>query len=355
MKDWRKTLVRPSTPILEAMQIIDTSALRIALVTDEASRLVGVVTDGDIRRGILGGVGLEKPVEIIMNRDFTVANLKMKKEAIIALMKKNDLLQIPVVDENDHVAGMNILMDMIDLQEPDNWIVLMAGGLGHRLRPLTNDCPKPLLKLGNKPILEIILENLVGYGFKKYFISVNYKAEMIKGHFRDGTQWGADIVYLHEEKAMGTAGALGLLPDRPTEPIIVMNADLLTKVNLRQLLDFHRAGKAVATMCVRDYHFQVPFGVVNIERHRLTGIDEKPIHRFFVNAGIYVLSPAALDYVPKDSCYDMTKLFEDIVADGRETAVFPLREYWLDIGRMDDYERANFEYGENFTNNKEVE
>lgn len=354
MKDWKKTLINPATPIIEAMRIIDTSALRIALVTDETSRLVGVVTDGDIRRGILNGVSLEKPVRMIMYRDFTAATLKMQKEAIIALMKKNDLLQIPVVDENGYVVGLNILVDMINLPQPDNWIVLMAGGLGHRLRPLTNDCPKPLLKLGNKPILEIILENLIEYGFKKYFISVNYKAEMIESHFRDGKQWGVEVIYLREKKAMGTAGALGLLPDRPTEPIIVMNADLLTKVNLRQLLDFHRTGKAVATMCVRDYHFQVPFGVVNIDQHRLTGIDEKPIHRFFVNAGIYVLSPAALDYVPRDSSYDMTKLFEDIVADGSETSVFPLREYWLDIGQMDDYERANYEYCEKFTNNKEA-
>jgi dTDP-glucose pyrophosphorylase/predicted transcriptional regulator len=354
MKDWKKTLISPTTPILEAMRIIDTSALQIALVTDENSKLIGVVTDGDIRRGLLNGVGLEEHVQQIMHREFTTANLKMPKEEIIALMKKKNLLQMPIVDDYGCVVDLKILVDMINFPQPDNWIVLMAGGLGSRLKPLTDDCPKPLLRLGNKPILEIILRYLIESGFKKYFISVNYKAEMIEKYFGDGARWGIEITYLREKRAMGTAGALGLLPDCPTAPLIVMNADLLTKVNIHQLLDFHSAHKATATMCVRDYHFQVPFGVVKIDQHRLISVDEKPIHRFFVNAGIYVLSPSALGYVPRDMSYDMTKLFEDLIAEGHETAVFPLREYWLDIGRLDDYERANHEYYENISNIKDV-
>lgn len=353
MKDWKKTLISPATPILEAMHIIDTSALQIALVTGEDSKLIGVVTDGDIRRGLLRGVGLEEPVQQIMHGEFTAANLKMAKEDVIALMKKKDLLQIPIVDDYGCVVDLKILVDMVNSPQRDNWIVLMAGGLGSRLKPLTDDCPKPLLRLGNKPILEIILENLSEYGFKKYFISVNYKAEMIEKYFGDGARWGIEITYLREKRAMGTAGALGLLPDCPRAPLIVMNADLLTKVNIHQFLDFHYAHKATATMCVRDYHFQVPFGVVNIDQHRLISVDEKPIHRFFVNAGIYALSPSALDYVPRNMPYDMTTLFEDLITGGHETVVFPLREYWLDIGRLDDYERASHEYYTIISNIKE--
>lgn len=344
MKNWKDTIVKPSTPILEAMRVIDNSALRIALVTDENLRLVGVVTDGDIRRGILNGVGLERAVEGIMYRSFAVADQSMSKEETIALMQNMELLQLPVVDQEGRVVDLKVLTEMIKLQKADNWIVLMAGGLGNRLRPLTDNCPKPLLMLGNKPILEIILDNLIEGGFKKFFISVNYKAEMIEQHFGDGNRWGAEIIYLREKRAMGTAGALGLLPDKPVEPLIVMNADLLTNVNIHHFLDFHHAQKALATMCVRDYQFQVPFGVVNIDQHRLVSIDEKPIHRFFVNAGIYALSPVALDYVPGGVPYDMTRLFEDITAHGHETAVFPIREDWLDIGRPDDYAKAHDRY-----------
>jgi len=345
MKDWKKALISSTQPILEAMRIIDTSALQIALVIDESERLIGVVTDGDVRRGILDGVGLEQPVSRIMYRHYTSAGKAESQEELIEIMKTKQLLQIPIVDESGHVIDLKLLVDLIDIPKIDNWVVIMAGGLGSRLKPLTDDCPKPLLLLNEKPILEIILENLIGHGFKTFFISVNYKADMIEKHFGDGAKWGIRIEYLREKKAMGTAGALGLLPSPPTSPMIVMNADLLTKVNFRQLLDFHNAHESFATMCVRDYHFQVPFGVVNIDQYRLQGIDEKPVHRFLVNAGIYVLSPETLTMIPEGKSYNMTELFQDLIKMGdRQTIAFPIREYWLDIGRFDDYEKANAEY-----------
>jgi NDP-sugar pyrophosphorylase family protein len=224
----------------------------------------------------------------------------------------------------------------------------MAGGLGKRLGSLTQSCPKPLLKIGGTPILEIIVNRLAEQGFRKLFISVNYRGEMIEDHFGDGARWTADIQYLREPERLGTAGALSLLPERPPQPFVVMNGDLLTKLNLKHLLDFHREHRAKATMCVREYQFQVPFGVVQADEHRLLGIDEKPTHRFLVNAGIYALDPDVLDLVPKNQMFDMPHLFEKLVATGHETMAFPIREYWMDIGRMDDLEQAASEYCEIF-------
>lgn len=350
MKDWKKTLITPSQPILDAMRIIDTGALQIALVVDEQLKLLGVVTDGDIRRGILRGESLDAPVSKIMFRDFTYASSEATEADVILLMKTKELLQIPVLDHDGRVVNLRMLVELVNLPQPDNWVVLMAGGLGNRLKPLTDDCPKPLLKVNEKPILEIIIENLRKQGFNKFIISVNYKAEMIENHFQNGSQWAVTIDYLKEKDAMGTAGALSLLSERPSLPLLVMNADLLTNINFRQLLDFHRAHGVEATMCVRDYRFQIPYGVVNLDHYRIRGVDEKPIHNFFVNAGIYVLSPAALDFIPRAAFYDMTNLFQDIIAAGRATAAFPVREYWLDIGRFDDFEKANNEFQGTFEN-----
>lgn len=346
MKDWKNTIVSPDTFILEAMRIIDTSALQISLVVDAEQRLVGVVTDGDIRRGILKGVLLDQPVHLIMNRQFTAVPLGTSQAEIFNLMKLNDLRQIPVVDDHGRVVDLKILADLIQPMPKDNWVVLMAGGLGSRMRPLTDNCPKPLLTINNKPILEIILDNFIEYGFHKFFIAVNYKSEMIEANFGDGRRWGVTIEYLREKKPMGTAGALGLLPEPPKLPLIVMNGDLLTKINFQHLLDFHQAHKAKAVMCVREYNFQVPYGVITIDQHRLKSIDEKPVQRFFVNAGIYVLEPETLAFVPHHTYYDMPKLFEDLISKGCATIVFPIHEYWMDIGRMDDFKRANIDYFE---------
>jgi dTDP-glucose pyrophosphorylase len=348
MKDWRKTLISPSTSILEAIRIIDVGALQIALVVDEHRRLLGILTDGDIRRAILNGMSMENPVHLIMYRDFTTVNILASREEIIALMKKNDLKQMPIVDENGAIVDLRVIIDLIDEPKKDNWVVIMAGGVGARLRPLTDDLPKPLLEVGGKPILETILENFVSFGFRSFFISVNYKSEMIENFCGDGCKWGIEIQYLRENKKMGTAGALSLLPTKPGKPLIIINADVLTNVNIQQLLDFHVEHKAAATMCVQDYHFEVPYGVININQHRIMGLDEKPVHRFFVNAGIYVLDPAVLDVIPTQESFDMTELFTRLIEQGFETVAFPIREYWMDIGRVEDYKKAKGEYLENF-------
>ncbi len=348
MKDWKKTLVKTETKIIHAMEIIDQSSLQIALVIGDGDRLVGLVTDGDIRRGLLRGVALDEPVEKIMKKDYTTAGIEVSKEVILQQMKQKELRHIPVVDAWGHIVDLKILDDLIEMSPKDNFIILMAGGQGSRLKPLTMDCPKPLLKVGSKPLMETIIENFIEYGFHKFFISVNYKAEMIEEYFQDGSRWGVSIRYIHEDIQMGTAGSLALLPEIPEIPVIIMNADLLTKVNFQHLLDFHQSHKAKATMCIRDYHFQCPYGVIKTEHYRLTRIEEKPTHSFFVNAGIYVLEPDMLELIPKDMKTDMTEFFEKAIELGYETVAFPIREYWMDIGMVDDFERANGEYSEIF-------
>jgi len=347
-RDWKKTIINPATPILEAMRIIDESTMQISLVVDAEERLVGVITDGDIRRGIIKGISLDQPVGLIMKQQFTSLRPDASQGEILNLMKLNELRQIPIVDDRGRVVDLKILGDLIKPVPRDNWVVLMAGGLGTRLRPFTDACPKPLLKVGNKPLLKTILDNFRAYDFHKFYISVNYKAEMIEDYLGDGSRWGITIDYLREGERLGTAGALGLLPEKPTQAVIVMNGDVLSNVNLQHLLDFHQSHEAKATMCVWDYHVKVPYGVIKTDQHRLIGIDEKPIQRFFVNAGIYVLEPEVLDFIPKNTPWDMPDLFALLIDKGYETAAFPIREYWMDIGRVDDFIQANGEYHEVF-------
>ncbi len=348
MKDWRNILVSPETLIVEALNILGRGALQIVLVVDPDQRLLGTVTDGDVRSGILGGVSLQETVRRIMCPNPTTAGLEDDAETILGIMRRRDILHLPLLDEEGRVIGLHSLKDFLTPLEHPNLVVLMAGGLGSRLMPLTEDCPKPLLCVGGKPILQIILESFVRSGFRRFAISVNYKAEMVERHFGDGSAWGARIEYLHEPTRLGTAGALALLPQRPAEPFLVMNGDLLTKLNFANLLSFHTQHHAQATMCVRQYDLQIPYGVVRTEGHKLLGVDEKPVHRFFVNAGIYAFDSAVLDHVPQGRFFDMTELFDALVKRGLATAAFPLREYWLDIGQMQDYQRASGDYAKHF-------
>ncbi|MEX2459818.1 MAG: nucleotidyltransferase family protein [Paenibacillaceae bacterium] len=348
MRHWKKIVISADTNIFSSLEIIDQGALQIALVVDENYKLLGTITDGDIRRGILKGVSLQSPVSLIMKSEPIIAHVNDSKETILAKMKLKRLHHIPVLDDEGHIVKVELLDELIQSRKRPNWVVLMAGGLGSRLSPMTDETPKPLLKVGTKPILETILDNFIDYGFYRFYLSVNYKADMIKAYFGDGSKWGVEIKYVHEEVRLGTAGALSLIEESPTDPLIVMNGDLLTKVNFQQLLDFHIETNAKATMCVRDYEYQVPYGVVMVDNHRLINIVEKPKQQFFVNGGIYVINPEILDYVPKREFFDMPSLFEVMMNKKIETVVFPIHEYWIDIGRMDDFNRANVEYKERF-------
>jgi dTDP-glucose pyrophosphorylase len=246
------------------------------------------------------------------------------------------------------VVGMEVAQSFFIPPQHDNLVILMAGGLGQRLKPLTENCPKPLLKVGGKVLLETILENFISEGFNKFYISVNYRAQMIMDYFGDGSRWGVSIQYLQEDKPLGTAGALALLPAKPREPFMVMNADILTKINMAKLLEFHKEKQGIATICVKEHHKEIPYGIVAFEENHLQHIEEKPVQRFFINAGIYVLNPEVLDYIPLQSFFDIPDLIKKLLEEGKVIKVFPIREYWIDIGRLDEYERANHEFNEVF-------
>lgn len=347
MTKWQQILVKPNDTILETMKVIDVSSLQFAVVVDDRQRLLGTVTDGDIRRGILRGEGLDVPISVIMNENPITAKNGQSCYGYKQLMEKKKLKQLPIVDDDNKIIDI-VFADKVEILSNKNIVVLMLGGLGTRLRPLTNDIPKPMLKIGNKPIVETIVESFKQYGYTHFIFSVNYKKEVIQNYFQNGEAFGVTIDYIEEQQRMGTAGALSLLKNRPTEPFFVMNGDLLTQVNFEQLMQFHIEHEAVATMCVREYEYQIPYGVIETNGTDLVAIKEKPIHRSFVNAGIYVLSPEVFDDIPYGEFYDMPTLFEQLIEKGKKTAVFPIREYWLDIGRMDDFEKANMEYKERY-------
>jgi dTDP-glucose pyrophosphorylase len=344
---WRSALVSPETPAIEAVRIIESARLQIALVVDAEGRLLGTLTDGDVRRAILAGKNLANPVSGIMFTRPTTAAPETDRESLLSIMQAKVLRHIPIVDACGRLVGLESMMDMLSREELPNAVVLMAGGRGQRLRPLTDSCPKPLLRIGDKPILEIILENFISQGFRSFYISINYLAEKVVEHFGDGSRFGVSISYLREDQPLGTAGALTLLPEL-REPFLVMNGDLLTKVNFAHLLDFHASQQGAATMCVRPYTSQIPYGVVHVEGNDLVRIEEKPTQTVFVNAGIYVLSPQALPHIPRGQAFDMPSLFEALMAGKQKTLAFPVREYWIDIGRVGDYEQAQSDYSRHF-------
>lgn len=344
MKNWKDIIVSPEASLTEAIARIDASGLQVALVLDPAGVLAGIVTDGDVRRAILKGEGLQIPVSKAMNRNAKSVPDSTDPKEMLALMRRKSIHHLPLIGQDGRVVGLMTLDELIGAAERPNWVVLMAGGLGTRLHPLTHECPKPLLPVGGKPILETILESFAEQGFKRIFLCVNYKAEMIQSHFGCGERWGVRIEYLHETTRLGTAGGLLLLRERPTAPIVVMNGDLLTRINFDNLLKFHEAQQAAATMAVRDYELRVPYGVVQLDGARISAIEEKPVHTFFVNAGIYTLSPDALDQLPAQGACDMPELFERVIAAGKVTTAYPVREYWIDIGRLEEFERANREW-----------
>jgi len=334
--------------VREALKIIDESSKQILLVVDNSGKLVGTLNDGDIRRGLLKGVELGSAIDSIYFKNPAVANINDTKESIIRLATGKKIHQIPVVDADGRPIGLETLDRLISKQSKTNPVVLMAGGLGTRLGELTKATPKPMLPVGNKPILETIIENFAQYGYTNFIISVNYLSQIIEEYFGDGSRFGVSIVYVHEKKRMGTAGALSLMREYLKEPFFVMNSDLITNINFEHFHNFHLSQKTIATMGVRSYDFQVPYGVVNINNGEILSISEKPTYSFFVSGGVYMFSPDVLKLIPDDEFFDMPTLFELIIAQGSTTVSFPIHEYWLDVGRVNDYEQANNEYSKVF-------
>lgn len=348
MKDIENIKLHINSTIKQALEIIDKAAMQIALIVDENDKLLGTLTDGDIRRGLLKGLDLNNSIESIVFKTPTIAKISDTKEDILKIALAKKLHQIPIVAENGKILGIQEIEELIKPKVKTNKVILMVGGLGSRLRPLTDNIPKPMLKVGNKPILQTIVEKFAEYGYTNIVLCVNYKSHVIEDYFRDGNEFGVNIEYIFEEQRMGTAGALSLLKEKPTEPFFVMNGDLLTNVNFEHLDSYHITNRSIGTMCVREYDFQVPYGVVNIKDSKILSIKEKPTHKFFVSAGIYMLSPEILEYIPKNEFYDMPTLFEKLISENKNIISFPLREYWLDIGRLEEYKKANEEYDEVF-------
>lgn len=344
MSDWHDCRVSVDASIREAMQQIEACKRRVALVTAKDGRLRGVVTDGDIRRGILDGLSLETKVVEVMNKDPIVVREGSDPNYIAQLMKDNPIHHVPVVDATGRVVRLETVDDIVAPEERSTPVVVMAGGLGTRLRPITDDRPKPLVEVEDGPILETLLERLSAQGFRRVYLSVNYEAEMIEEHFGDGSDWGLQVEYLREEKRLGTAGPLNLLPGRPSEPVLVVNGDLLTTLNFGQLVDFHTEQSPIATMGVRRYRTEVPYGVVEIDGRRVTDLEEKPTVEHFVNAGIYVLEPDVLGKIPDDTFFDMPELFQLLVEEEQHVTAYPIEEYWRDIAREEDLQQAQAEF-----------
>lgn len=337
---WRIALLPEDASLQQAIRCLDASGLQIAIVARPDGRMVGTLTDGDIRRGLLRGLTLASPADDIIHREPLVVPPQWGRDTVLQLMQANKVHQLPVVDEQRRVVGLHLWDDLLVPVQRPNTLVVMAGGRGTRLLPHTEHCPKPLLPVGGKPMLEHIIERAKAEGFRRFVLAIHYLGYMIEDHFGNGDKWNVEITYLREQTPLGTAGALGLLQHRPDDAFLVTNGDVLTDIRYGELLDFHSRHRAAATMAVRLHEWQHPFGVVKTQGVDIVGFEEKPVSRSHINAGIYVLEPHALDLLGKDAHCDMPTLFERLQHKAERAIVYPMHEPWLDVGRPDDLKLA---------------
>lgn len=326
--------------IRDAMLAINENYREVVLVADASGTITGVITDGDIRRGLLRGLTLQSSAVEVMSKDFVSVRPEMDRVAVLDLMKALVIRQVPVLSESRCLVGIHFLEELIGVVERPNIAVIMAGGEGVRLRPLTEKLPKPMIQVAGRPILERIVLHLVGYGIRHIYLSVNYHGNLIEDYFGDGNALGCRIDYLREDKPLGTGGSLALLPSLPDAPFLVMNGDQITRINVDRLLAFHATEQVKATMVVGSYEHQVPFGVVNHENGRLSSLVEKPTVDLLISRGIYVFEPDVLSLIPGDCEYPITQLFEQLLLGGAEVAVHLAADDWVDVGRIDDLKKA---------------
>ncbi len=337
---WERALLSENASLADAIRCLNEARTQIALVVADDRVLVGTVTDGDIRRGLLREFSMESPVASIMQRSPLVVTRQVQREAVFQLMQANRIHQLPIVDSERHAVGLHLWHDLAVVPKRDNQMVIMAGGKGTRLRPHTENCPKPLLPVGGKPMLEHIIERAKSNGFHRFVLSVHYLGHMIEEYFGNGARWGVSIEYLYESEPLGTAGAIGLLRDRPESAFLISNGDVLTDINYGDLLDFHLRHGSAATMAALLYEWQHPFGVIQTKGVDIVGFEEKPVLRSHINAGIYVLEPRAIELLQAGEPCDMPTLFSRLHERGQRTIVYPMHEPWLDVGRADDYSAA---------------
>jgi dTDP-glucose pyrophosphorylase len=326
--------IKPSDPIREAARVIQAQDIKFAIVCDPDGRLLGTVTDGDIRRSLLSDIGPQEPVERIMNRQPQVTRRHDDPIKLRQQMREAVIRHLPEVDADGRVIDI-FFLDGPERYEPlPNAAVLMAGGRGERLRPLTEDRPKPMLSIGGKPVLERALEHLIDQGFRRFYLSINYLGHVVEDHFGDGSRYGVQIGYLRESTRLGTAGALCLMEPQ-AHPFLVMNGDLITKAHVRAMMELCNAG-VDAVMAAREYAYTVPYGCLDVDDTRITNIHEKPTEHRYINAGIYGLGPDAIKYVKANERLDMTDLFRRMIDDKRDVRFHPIAEEWIDIGNRDD-------------------
>lgn len=336
----RQAMVVETESLRDVLEAIERAGMQMALVVDQASRLVGTASDGDIRRALIKGSALDAPIGDHCNRTFRSVPVGTPDEEILEQLKWHQLHQMPIVDPDGRLVGLRLIDELIQQPDRDNLVVIMAGGLGSRLGELTRDIPKPMLPIGGRPLLERLIRTFRDQGFHRFRLAVNYRAEVIEQHFGDGGNMGCEIRYIREDKRLGTAGALSLMDEANDLPIIVANGDLVLQTSIQAMLDHHEQSGAAATMAVRKYEYQVPYGVVRTREGRMTGIDEKPRETHLIAAGLYLLSEEARRMVPADIFYDMPDLFAEVVKRDGHASVFPIEGYWADIGQAEDYRRA---------------
>lgn len=326
--------------LTDAMRAIDRGGAEIALVVAEDGRLAGVLTDGDVRRALLDGAPMDSPLAPYLRRDFVSVASSTPRAEVLDLMQALIISQVPIVSDDGRASGLHLLHEVLGAVTRTNWAVVMAGGRGSRLLPLTEHIPKPMLRVAGRPVLERIVLHLISFGIRRIFISINHLGHVIESHFGDGTRYGCRIEYIREETPLGTGGALGRLPDQPHEPLIVMNGDLVTSVDFSTMLAFHQVGGQVVTVGVRRYVHTVPFGCVTLEDDRLVAIEEKPQLAQMVNAGIYLVEPHLLDRIPGDREYPLPELLAESLRRGELVRAYEIRDDWIDIGRRDQLEEA---------------
>jgi len=338
---WRKAILSDNATIAQAIRNLDQIAIKIVLIANESGVLEGTISDGDIRRGLLKGLDLNSPVASVIHRNALVVPPDMGRELVMQLMIANKIQQIPVVDKQNHVVGLHLWDEITTPVTRSNLMVIMAGGIGTRLRPHTENCPKPLLPVAGKPMLEHIIDRAKLEGFTHFVLAIHYLGHKIEEYFGNGERLGVQVDYLREESPLGTAGALGLLNPLPNAPFVVTNGDVITDIRYGELLDFHTRHTATATMAVRVHEWQHPFGVVQTQGVEIVGFEEKPVHRSYINAGVYALEPVALSVLTQDAHCDMPTLFERLQAKAQLTVAYPMHEPWLDVGRPADLQEAN--------------
>lgn len=344
MQNLQTITLKENSTIKDALKVIGHNNLRIALVLSKNKTLKGIVTDADIRHGLLNNLTLDDSVNLIMKKTPITAREDTPLEQIINLASKNNIYEIPILNNKNQVIRVESIAKIIISRTNLNEVVIMAGGLGSRLAPLTDKTPKPMLKVGSKPILQIIIERLIKQNFFNFTICINYKKEIIKKYFGDGKKFGANIKYIEENSRLGTAGALSLIKEQQKLPIIVMNADVITDLDFKLMLDFHTKNKSIATMGVREFIQTIPYGVIESKNSKITKISEKPTNKFFINAGIYILDPICISFIPNNEFFDMPNLFTTLIKKRKKVMQFEIDEYWIDIGRHNEYEKANLEF-----------